>query len=138
MMREEGCGLDSWTSLLNAALQLACFAFVDDTDLANTLKDGNCNVEELVNNTQAALDHWIGGLRASGADLNPSKSHWYLLDFKMNSRGEWKCKKISECPGSLHIKTIQGEEIELERCEVTVRKKHWELSHSTTGLNQKT
>ena len=52
MMKKEGCGLDSWTALLNAVLQLACFAFVDDMDLANTLKDGNCDVEELVNNAQ--------------------------------------------------------------------------------------
>ena len=100
-----------------------CFAFVDDTGSVNTLQDDNHDVEELIVNTQSVLDHWVGGLRASGMDLNPTKSHWYLIDFKMNSKGEWKCKKISECPGSLHLKTLQGEEIEPERCEVMVGKK---------------
>ena len=57
VMREEGCGLDSWMPPSNAVPQLACFVFVDDTDLADTLQDGNCDVEELIRNTQAALDY---------------------------------------------------------------------------------
>ena len=75
--------------------------FVDDTDLANTLKDGNDDIEELVSNAQKALDHWIGGLRALGVDMNSSKNYWYPIDFKMNAKGEWKYKKISQCSGSL-------------------------------------
>ena len=37
MMRKEGHGLDSWTASSNAALQLACFAFVDNAHFLNTL-----------------------------------------------------------------------------------------------------
>ena len=70
-------------------------------------------------NTQAALDKWIGGLRSTGADLNPSKSHWCLIDFKLNSKGEWKHKKINECLDKLCLHTMEGEETELERCEDT-------------------
>ena len=123
MMRKEGHGLDSWTALLNAVIQLACFAFVDNADLVNTLKDGNHDIEDLITDTQMALDQWVRGLRTSGADLNPAKSHWYLTDFKMNSKGDWKYKTIRECPGSSHLKTLHGDEVELERCEVNVGKK---------------
>lgn len=38
------------------ALTLVCFAFVDDTDLVNTLEDGNYGVDELIESTQKALD----------------------------------------------------------------------------------
>ena len=66
-----------------------------------------------------------GGLRASGADLNPAKSYWYLMDFKMNSKGDWKYKTMKDCPGSLCLKTLHGDEVELERCKVNMGKKLW-------------
>ena len=31
---------------------------------------------DLIPEMQAALDHWEGGLRASGGALVPDKSHW--------------------------------------------------------------
>ena len=75
MMRKEGFGLKDWLALSSEVLNLVCFAFVDDTDLVNTLNDNEYDLEKLLNNTQRALDTWCGGLRAMGGDLHPSKSY---------------------------------------------------------------
>ena len=102
MMREEGFSLDLWNTLSSMALQMVCFAFVDDTDLVNTLEDGNYDINLLIQNTQKAIDMWIGGLRATGANINPTKSYWYLIDFKISESGVWSYKKINESPGNLN------------------------------------
>ena len=44
MMGEEGYVFKDWTALLSIAFSLVCFAFVDDTDLVNTLADGESNI----------------------------------------------------------------------------------------------
>ena len=43
----------------------------------------------------------------------------------MNTKREWKCKKTSECLGSLCSQNLEGKEIELERHEMTEDEKHW-------------
>ena len=83
MMRKEGFGLKDWSALSREVLNLVCFTFVDDTDLVNILNNCEYDMEKLLNNTQRALDTWCGGLRATGGDLHPMKSYWYLVDFKM-------------------------------------------------------
>ena len=72
---------------------MVCFSFVDDTDLVNTLEDGNYDIEELLERTQTTLNYWQGGLMATGGTLVPSKSYWSLIDFKCTPSGNWVYKK---------------------------------------------
>jgi hypothetical protein len=65
------------------------------------------------------LDHWEGGLRATGGALVPSKSYWYGIDFKWNKqKHKWEYKKINELPGSLTLKDHSQTTIELTRLGV--------------------
>jgi hypothetical protein len=54
---------------------------VDDTDRVHTRIGYDHTANDLIPKMQGAVDHWEGGLRATGGVLVPSKSHWYLVDF---------------------------------------------------------
>ena len=123
MMRKAGFGFKDWTSISSSVINLVCFAFVDDTDIVNTLEDGNFDYSELLRSTQEALDLWCGGLRATGGDLHPDKSFWYLVDFKPTRNGNWAYKRIEDCPGDLYLTDTDGTRKRLERCEVFQGKK---------------
>jgi hypothetical protein len=71
---------------------------------------------------QGAVDHWEGGLRASGGALVPSKSHWYLVDFKWRN-DSWKYCTIADNPGALSMLDHTGARVPLERVEVEEARK---------------
>ena len=53
----------------------------------------------------------MGGCGLWGrGDLHPSKSYWYLVDFKMTKGGNWIYKKESDCPGELYLTLSEGGE----------------------------
>jgi len=56
---------------------------------------------------QGALNHWEGGLRATGGALSASKSYWYLVDFTWNFRRQsWEYSSIADTPGNLLIHCV--------------------------------
>jgi hypothetical protein len=62
-------------------VSFVCYAFVDDTDLVHIAKDVDTRGPTIIAEMQSALDHWEGGLKATGGALVPEKSYWYLIDF---------------------------------------------------------
>ena len=97
---------------------MICFSFVDDTNLLNTLNPGNYDIDELIINTQQALNYWQTGMQATGGKLVPEKSYWHLIDFKCTSSGKWNYKTMDETPGTLYLST-NDQSIELKRHPVT-------------------
>ena len=71
MVRAAGCGATFVSALSCAVVSFACHAFVDDTDLVHTRAGDDHTGSDLIPEMQAALDHWEGGLRASGGALVP-------------------------------------------------------------------
>jgi hypothetical protein len=68
---------------------------------------------------QSMLDHWEGGLHATGGALVPQKSYWYGIDFKWHTtKLKWEYKTIAQLPGSLSMKDHQRNITLLERLEV--------------------
>jgi hypothetical protein len=69
------CGPSGWavisTPLINLVstagfAQFVCFAFVDDADVVHTAKDVNTSGDSVRQEMQQAIDHWEGGLKATG------------------------------------------------------------------------
>ena len=123
MMREAGFGFKDWSLIADSVLHMVCFSFVDDTDLVNTLEDGNYNIEELLEKTQQALNYWQGGLLATGGTLVPAKSYWTLIDFKCSTEGNWTYRKQESMPGNLYISTPDEGTVELTRVGTKVGNK---------------
>ena len=123
MMRSQGFGYTDWSCISNIVFHMVCFSFVDDTDIINTLEEGNYDIRQLIERTQKALNYWQGGLLATGGTLVPSKSYWYLIDFHCTPDGNWKYKTIEQSPGELKLNTPDEGEVTLKRYEVTEGKK---------------
>lgn len=118
MMRASGFGLKHLSAICGSVLHMVCFSFVDDTDLINTLDFDNNDIEELLTDTQRALDAWQQGLLTTGGTLAPKKSYWYLIDFKCSPSGIWKYKSIQETPGILTLTTPDEGQVILQRHDV--------------------
>jgi hypothetical protein len=118
MLRRQGFGFKSSNLLSEENYHFACYTYVDDTDL---IHNGNRHTTpaQVFNEMQRMLDHWEGGLRATGGALVPRKSYWYGIDFKWNrQKHKWEYKQINELPGSLTLKDHSQTTIELTRLEV--------------------
>ena len=53
------------------------------------------------------VQHWEGGLRATGGALRVDKSYWYLIDFKwVNNR--WMDVSKTDLPGDILVQDADG------------------------------
>jgi hypothetical protein len=114
MMSTAGHGFNLLSAMTKTLITMACYAFVNDTDVIQSACDINQKGEAVVPLMQDAVDRWEGGLRVTGGALVPSKSHWYLIDFKWTGK-MWKYRKIDEMPGELSILDTHGQRVTLDR-----------------------
>ena len=112
MMREEGFGAFLKASISGDEVSFVGYAFVDDTDLCETAGIGHATGPAVALKMQSSLDHWEGGIWATGGAIVPENSHWYLIDFCWH-HGSWIY--ASESPGSLTVLNSLGQRQTLER-----------------------
>ena len=122
MVRAAGYGATFVSAISCAIITFVCYAFVDDTDLVHSRPSDSHSALDLIPEMQDAIDHWEGGLRASGGALVPSKSHWYLVDFKWKN-GTWRYCTVADNPGDITMRDHTGERVPLDRVEVTAARK---------------
>ena len=91
---------------------------MDDTDVVHTCTDPNATSDQLTQEMQDVVDHWEGGLRATGGGLRADKSYWYLVDYQWRNN-KWCNKSITDAPGNITVREASGERVALERCEVS-------------------
>jgi hypothetical protein len=99
MLRTQGFGCKSTNILSGEEYQFACYTYVDDADLIH-IGDSNTTPQNAFDGMQNMLNHWKGGLRATGGALVPEKSYWYGIDFSWDPVNyTWQYKTIEELPG---------------------------------------
>jgi hypothetical protein len=76
MLRRQGFSFHSSNLLSEETYQFACYTYVHDTDLVLN-GDPHTPPTQVFEDMQRMLDHWEGGLRATGGALVPSKRYWY-------------------------------------------------------------
>ena len=86
---------------------------MDDTDVIHTGEAGMSG-EDLGAAMQQVVDHWEGGLRATGGALRVDKSFWCLIDFKWKN-GKWQYCTLQDMPGALTARDASGVRLPLER-----------------------
>jgi hypothetical protein len=72
MLRTQGFTFTSSNILSNESYTFACYTYVDDTDQIHNGTDNNSN--RIIPEMQRMLDHWAGGLRATGGALVPQRA----------------------------------------------------------------
>jgi len=117
VMKEMGFGYSAWSMISKRAINLVCYAFVDDTDLEVTPKSPDEPTATLIQRAQQALSTWEGILRATGGALHEDKSYWYLVEV-VRQNGTWQFKDQSNTPGSLFLHN-NGDPKEAKRLEVS-------------------
>ena len=123
MVRTAGYGFSLMTALTASVVQFVCFAFVDDADVVHTAKDVDTTGYIVLQEMQQAIDHWEGGLKATGGALVPEKSYWYLIDFIWTG-DRWRYATIDDIPGNISINNVDDEgRAILQRYEASVAQK---------------
>ena len=102
-MKKAGFGYHQWSIICKRALAITCFAFVDDTDLIHCSHNPNVTSAQLIQEAQQALFKWEGLIWATGSDLAPEKSYWYLVDVR-HHKGKWKYVSATKAPGDLYLR----------------------------------
>ena len=114
-LKKEGCGYNDWTLVQRRALSVACFAFVDDTDLTHSPSSPETTHDQLTQEAQQALALWENLLTATGGALAPEKSCWCLVEVTWKD-GKWTHATATDRPGAL---TLQNGQAQVHQCEVT-------------------
>jgi hypothetical protein len=107
MMRVLGFGATFFTAMSVQLVTFVCYTFVDDTDVVHTAQDFNTKGEDILAQMQQVIDHWEGGLQATGGEIVPKKSYWYLIDW-IWEKGKWRYASIDDIPGDLTIPDTCG------------------------------
>ena len=102
-MIDLGYGSKFATALSDRVIEVMCFSFIDDADLGYCASEYKRSAEELTESLQDIINTWEGLLAATGGALVPSKSFFYLIDFKWDGT-EWRYKQKHELPGEIVIR----------------------------------
>ncbi len=119
IMREEGFGTFFKTSISSQDIRFVGYAFVDDTDLIQTSKDGTETGDEMREQMQAGVNTWEGIIDATGGALAVEKSRWWLIDFIWDEKGNYRYATIEDTPGQLTVKDWDGIVKPIQRMEPT-------------------
>jgi hypothetical protein len=95
----------------HVSLELAGFAYVDDSDLIQ-VED---SVEKVVDNMRKQLKTWIDAIGVTGGVLAPHKCWWYLVMFKYQL-GQWRAC-LPRGDFRLWITSNRNEKVEVTRLE---------------------
>ena len=89
-------------------LQIAGFAYVDDTDLTQSTSSEARTATEVLQRMHHGLDTWEALITSTGGALSNEKSRWWFVDFRFNQSGDWSYKKVAELLGGLTTIDIDG------------------------------
>ncbi len=136
LMRAAGFGATFLTAISVSLVAFVCYAFVDDTDVVHTAQDVNTTGEEIMRQMQTVIDHWEGGLRATGGAIVPKKSYWYLIDW-IWERGKWRYATQEDIPGNLTIRDTCGtQRVILKRYDPDIAKETLGVFLAMNGNNK--
>ena len=133
MMWEEGFGIKFTTQVSKETGHLVGYAIVDNADIVETAASNSASGDEILNRAQEGLDHWEGGLRATGGAIVPKKSHWCYVDFEW-IRGRWKYAPFDK-ERQLWVRDESGRKVQLEQVPVNEARRTLGVYLSPDGNN---
>jgi hypothetical protein len=88
------------------------FAFVDDSDIIASSGYSN-NLIHTLEKMQKTIDCWQGVAKSTGRALKPSKSWWYLIQFKWIN-GKWDNESRNNMVEDIRLLTKDKDDIRTE------------------------
>ena len=138
LMAADGHGILFFTAMTGDKVELVGFCFVDDTDLAVTVRGHPTQsaVEEAVSRMQASFDTWIGGLHATGGAISAKKSYWTLIHFLFDEDGKWRYATSQDFDAEIWITDYDGDRKILTRAEPSTGNKMLGVRSSVDGTSK--
>jgi hypothetical protein len=132
ILRNQQMGGYFTSPITHQQLHLVGYAYVDDTDLITT--DAGLDHGEITIKMQQCIDTWEGIIHATGGQLEPSKTYWYLINFNW-TKGKWQYSTIDETPSHITMQNQQSP-IQLKRLEVSEARRTLGVRLAPDGNNQ--
>lgn len=121
LLRRHGYGTHLQFPISKREFHIAAFAFVDDVDIIQTSNyretEYISDISTLYSDTQQALAQWSSTLRATGGELEPSKT--FYVPIITEWKGKEKIVTEPKEPKELYLKTIDGRVATLASCKPT-------------------
>ena len=100
LLKAAGFGYREWTLIHKRALVVVGFAYVDDNDLVHANNSPGVSAADLIDKAQIMVSRWHGLIQATGGNLAPKKSYWYLVALHWKN-GQWQYRTMDEDPGDI-------------------------------------
>jgi len=120
ILRQKGFGTSLYQPIDKQKIHFSAFAFVDDTDIIQTYNPTTIptipltaeHIKDMFQITQSALDLWSGSLRATGGELEDSKT--YFIPIIHNWKGSKAFLQRTCTDTQLHLKQHDRVQTDLE------------------------
>jgi hypothetical protein len=114
LLRKKGYGCEIICLLSSTFFRFVGYAFVDDTDVIQSLLADNPDSARL--KLQEAIDTWEYSLKTTCGALVPKKTVWWLVSFKWTG-AEWAYAGIQDSPGELQVNDTSNSRKTIMRLE---------------------
>jgi Reverse transcriptase (RNA-dependent DNA polymerase). len=142
IMRKQNHGTKIRQPITKFLIHLAAFAFVDDTDIIQTEEGSNSIIHNtladervLFESTQGAIDTWSSSLRATGGDLEPSKTFCVPIIHKWQGRKHILQAKSDE-ELQIYIKNYNGQHTVIDKRIPIHLSSPWVSGNLLRGMKQ--
>jgi hypothetical protein len=76
-------------------------------DLAHNGKSVHTKGKDVLQEMQDFIQHWEGGLQATGGALRVDESFWYLIGFEWKNN-KWQYRSTTNMPGNILVRDSNG------------------------------
>ena len=137
VLKKRGLATVMASPISKNTLELAGFAFVDDSDIIAA--SGMCNdPEHILQLMQKTIDCWEGVAKSTGGALAPDKSWWYLVSFEWNEKGNWRYSNDTDLilNDELTARDKDNNRVKLRYTDASVAKKMLGVFLAPDGSNE--
>jgi hypothetical protein len=133
ILRKQQLGATFRTPISKKQIQLVGYAYVDDTDIVTTTDDDDYRLT--AERMQQGINTWEGIIDATGGQLEPTKTYWYLIHFGWK-QGKWRYLTAKEAPVDMTMRNISNAPSQIERLEVSEARRTLGVRLAPDGNNQ--
>ena len=109
MLKQENLQSSFTSAISNCSLEdLVSVMFVDDANLFVTPTPASSNMGFLGRIQLSSVDHWSGGLHATGGAICQEKSHWFHLKHDISKWNNPSYFSMDKAPGHLYLPDKDG------------------------------
>jgi hypothetical protein len=133
VLRKRKLGANFTSPISHKIMHLVGYTYVDDTDLIVTTEEQD--EVQVVQKMQECLKTWEQAIDITGGQLEPSKTYWYLIQFRWKD-GKWKYNTKTDTHAELFMTNADQQYVPVERVEVSEARRTLGVRLAPDGNNR--